>query len=210
VSRDLAAVRAAIIDAPSAVLPRLAFADLLEENGDEPRADFMRAQVEIFQAGLRYNPPSDKTDGVSPPVDHPLDQVCESLLRRHGQGWVYDDLADMPAVLCNVTPGWAATVHRSLYGQHVAWSFELGLPYALRCSPAFWLDFGQPISKCWPITTIVITATNGPWPVVRQEGGKVGFPNRRLLALRNGEPHSPTFRRDLFKRYTGHLSVIFE
>jgi uncharacterized protein (TIGR02996 family) len=47
-----AALRAAIEDAPEDDLPRLAYADWLEENGDPERAEFIRVQIELARGGL--------------------------------------------------------------------------------------------------------------------------------------------------------------
>ena len=51
---ERAAFMRAIRERPADNTPRLVFADWLQENGDEPRAEFIRAQVELAAGGMRH------------------------------------------------------------------------------------------------------------------------------------------------------------
>jgi uncharacterized protein (TIGR02996 family) len=73
----------AIIDNPDDDLPRLVYADRLEENGEQDRADFIRVQLELARV----------EDGVQPPP-HLLERQRQ-LLERHQDAWLqplYDAL----------------------------------------------------------------------------------------------------------------------
>lgn len=55
-THDPALLRA-VIDAPADDLPRLIYADWLDENGDPSRAEFIRVQVELAGADDSWTPP---------------------------------------------------------------------------------------------------------------------------------------------------------
>jgi uncharacterized protein (TIGR02996 family) len=67
-----------VIEHPADDVPRLVYADWLEENGDRDRAEFIRVQIE--QAGLG--------PGAARGVD--MEQRARTLLELHGERWRQD------------------------------------------------------------------------------------------------------------------------
>ena len=65
----------AVVAEPDDDTPRLVFADWLEDHGDEPRAAFIRAQVELVKL-----PPGD-------PRRWELQDRERALLAAHGDAW---------------------------------------------------------------------------------------------------------------------------
>ena len=65
----------AVCDHPNDDTPRLVFADWLQENDEEARAEFIRVQIEIARFA---NPPKK------------LAKRAGQLLRRHGPRWSFD------------------------------------------------------------------------------------------------------------------------
>lgn len=91
------AFRAAIVAAPDLDLPRLVYADFIQENGDEAGAEFIRAQIELantpeyepFAVGLLAHRPDLATGEHrrgTLPVVHGMDWVPGHEFRR-GFGW---------------------------------------------------------------------------------------------------------------------------
>jgi uncharacterized protein (TIGR02996 family) len=72
---DDVALRQAILDNPADDVPRLAYADWCEENGDEERAEFIRVQIELSRLSWW----DDAWDG--------LVQRERELWERHGEAW---------------------------------------------------------------------------------------------------------------------------
>jgi uncharacterized protein (TIGR02996 family) len=73
---DDKALLAAVLDDPDDDLPRLAYADWLDEHGDDARAEFIRAQVELAR---------------TPPAEDRHAQLlarCRELEERHRAEWV--------------------------------------------------------------------------------------------------------------------------
>src|SRR5580704_9481671 len=66
----------AVLDAPGDDLPRLIYADWLDEHGDPDRAEFIRSQIEL--ARLPRSAPGRK----------PLRARAAELLRRHRAAWL--------------------------------------------------------------------------------------------------------------------------
>lgn len=79
---ETAAFHRAILDHPGEDIPRLIYADAIEESGQPERADFIRAQVELAAAG-----PDD-------PRIPDLEARQGELFARHWRGWV----AELPAL----------------------------------------------------------------------------------------------------------------
>src|SRR3954452_928314 len=73
---DRAAFLAAIAAAPDDDLPRLIFADWLDEHGDPDRAEFIRTQIEAARLGR------------DDPQRAPLEQRAKALLDRHRKTWL--------------------------------------------------------------------------------------------------------------------------
>lgn len=141
---------AAIAANPSDDLPRLVFADWLEENGDPERAEFIRTQIRWHHA--------------DPEERKQLDSRAAELFREHGLRWfgpflqALEPSADLsrrpfrvtahPAMLANISPSFAvrddtpvthAYVSRgfvSLLGVHAGqWADAASLAEAFRHEP---------------------------------------------------------------------------
>jgi uncharacterized protein (TIGR02996 family) len=105
---DRAALASAILDNLAADTPRLVFADWLDEHGEAPRAEFIRAQIAA----------------ASLPADSAPARRAAELLAAHGPAWAtelglppfYDDY--VRGVLTNVDathrmlPAWAPALQR--------------------------------------------------------------------------------------------------
>src|SRR5947199_5771038 len=66
----------AILDAPDDELPRLIYADWLDERGDPDRAEFIRLQVELARLPVRD------------PLRKPLTEREAELMNAHGPDWL--------------------------------------------------------------------------------------------------------------------------
>src|SRR5262249_46159718 len=77
----------AIQEYPDDDLHRLAWADWLEENGQDDRAAFMRAQLEATRRDATDPPPDEQQDGahafVAPPAAEWAGRVAELALEWH-------------------------------------------------------------------------------------------------------------------------------
>jgi uncharacterized protein (TIGR02996 family) len=97
----------AIIDDPQDDLPRLAFADWCEENGDDTRAEFIRVQVELARLQARYQ--SDENPDGPCISDHRKDDERSCVLAaREWELWGYLPTRDgVRQRFCDALPGWA-------------------------------------------------------------------------------------------------------
>lgn len=124
---DGAALLRAIIDDPDDDLVRLAYADWLEEAGDDARAEFIRVQVagggEVYVGGEVWMEPQEGR--------------AAELCRRHSREW-----AGPP-------PG-----HDPLRWE---WTFRRGFVEEVRCPLAAWDAHGGSILVSHPVTRVELT-----------------------------------------------------
>lgn len=80
------ALLAAILANPEEDTPRLVYADWLQENGDEARAEFIRIQCELYRRFPDHcGFPADKS--LLSPHELILDHRCRQLMTAHGNDW---------------------------------------------------------------------------------------------------------------------------
>lgn len=80
------ALLAAILANPEEDTPRLVYADWLQENGDEARAEFIRVQCELYRRFPdHYGFPADKS--LLNPHELILDHRCRQLMTARGNDW---------------------------------------------------------------------------------------------------------------------------
>ncbi len=96
----LDALRQAVLASPDDDLPRLVFADYLEENGDPDRAAFIRAQIELAKT----------------PEYEPFAVLCKTRKREWltGEGWVAS-LPEWSSIIYSAT-SWIQTPFRRGFG----------------------------------------------------------------------------------------------
>ena len=75
-----------ILASPEDDAPRLVYADWLSENGDEPRAEFIRAQVELPRGTLKGD------------ARRKLQARVNKLEAEHKKTWLGED-ADLPSAV---------------------------------------------------------------------------------------------------------------
>ena len=149
---DIDAVHAAIIADPDDDLPRLAFADLLEERGDDARAEFIRTQIEY--AALR----SDECACGFVPM--PACDVCrlkarelELWERKGGAGEWLIPAAGFPLGYSDLVP--QNNLCSSRTAPAMVW--RRGFPDEFRCPTADWREHGPRLVREHPIRTVRLT-----------------------------------------------------
>lgn len=78
---------AAILAAPADDLPRLVFADWLDENGEPERGEFIRVQCELAKLGSVWNPGRHSTGPVCRCPVCDLRRRERELLAAYGEAW---------------------------------------------------------------------------------------------------------------------------
>jgi uncharacterized protein (TIGR02996 family) len=157
---DFLAFLRAIVAEPDEDLPRLAFADWLDEHGDAERAAFIRTQVELVRLisfGL--------TD--SPEV---------SFLRRKERSFLNASSYQRPLWAAELCPQLVTIVppEKGLTGVHVEGAdrvaFHRGFVEAVECSVAEWLIHGRALRQRQPIRIVNMTGcgttTRDDWYVM--------------------------------------------
>jgi uncharacterized protein (TIGR02996 family) len=132
----LAAILANILDHPGEDLPRLAYADRLDDLGLHARADVIRVGVEVARLGL--------PDGPCPPgcpCGGAGNRAAE-LVATHGD-----------------EPGWAPPLPGERPGQ-LAFLWRRGFPDEVRCSAATWLEIADATLQAHPVQRVTLTT----WP----------------------------------------------
>lgn len=131
------ALLAAILAEPGEDTHRLAYADWLQEHGQEARAEFIRVQC-----GL-YGPPRYTRM-------HAI-HIAERLLADHGARW-----ADVPG-FCFDTVQTAADATEDADLSHAVAVFSRGFVGTVRVTAANWLAQGDAISAAHPVTKVCLT-----------------------------------------------------
>lgn len=161
---DEAALLKAIIADPADDLPRLAYADLLEEAGEDDRAEFIRAQV-----GFARLQSEECACGFVP---HPVCDVCR-LGRRIAALW---DAAVPPGGWIDV-PGWAGEFR-----------FRRGFLAEVRPTAADWLEHGPWAVRNWPLERVELI---GKRPYAVPDADEALFGWRHDLAGIRADPPGP-------------------
>ncbi|HEX4608399.1 MAG TPA: TIGR02996 domain-containing protein, partial [Urbifossiella sp.] len=120
---DYDALLTQIIAEPDADLPRLAFADMLEDYGRADRAELIRAQVGF----------ADRSAGRLEVERRLLGSAGERVWQRR-RGWA------LPAI---VRPHWPREVG--------GWEWHRGFPEVWHCPLALWLAHGPAVAAATPI-----------------------------------------------------------
>src|SRR4051794_31944198 len=118
---DGKALLAAVCEQPGDDLPRLAYADWLEENGEADRAEFIRGQIELLRLG------------EDDPRLAPLAARTAQLEKQHGKRSQ------------RALPRWASLKYEIMVGDMMqrpdplpASLFHRGFPAAIECPCADW------------------------------------------------------------------------
>ena len=119
-SDEYRALLQAVLDAPGDDLPRLVYADWLDEHGESERAEFIRVQCEMPQV----NNPSTGTEWRE------LESRSGMILALNWQQWV---------------PGYASWIPAAAPFHHHA-TFSRGFVSEVRCTLAAWC--GGPCGRC--------------------------------------------------------------
>lgn len=173
----------AVLAAPDDDLPRLVFADHLEENGESERANWIRYDIAYPHAG--FSDLCGKGDifpylGLPslPPVrvnpHHPTDTFCRS--------WMWGDSEDLGVVFHDLTRG-------------MDYRTERGFIHTVRATLADWLKHGPAVVREHPVAKVVLTDREpyGVW-----DGTFAWF--RRTAGNDDGSELTP----DVFKLLEGH------
>lgn len=134
-----------ILAEPADDTVRLAYADWLQENGQDARAQFIRVQIELAQLESRYGPRS-RVEGTS-----------ESELEdRERELWRVLDLpAAFPAALRPVTLRYC----------------RRGFVAAVTCSAADWISHARAIRSAHPVTEVTLLTSNDFYPLPAPANG---------------------------------------
>ncbi len=160
---------AAILSSPEDDLPRLIYADWLDEGGDSARAEFIRVQVEIAATGLAECPsPTEKRRSRlllgKPVIDTRPCGICrwcllsareKVLLGKHYHPWLCDlagratSTSSHPdlAVRFGGHPG-------SEWGWLKAVGFRRGFVASIQCLWSTWMECGADIIRRAPIERV--------------------------------------------------------
>lgn len=167
---DHAAFLAAVVAAPADDLPRLVYADWLDERGD-PRGEFIRVQVELARAPrCRYT--REGVDFSGPFCSPPYCEVCrplqklrrrESVLRLHLVNWA----AGLPGQPSDYA-GNKVTAFLG-YNDVIEYDFVRGFAGRVTLRWQVWQANAEKIRKAAPVTAVRLTtrpATRHARPVV--------------------------------------------
>jgi uncharacterized protein (TIGR02996 family) len=158
---------AAIIASPDDDLPRLVYADWLDENGDPARAEFIRVQCELAGLGLEW---VSATTRVPRRGDTDRSERVNALLRRHHELWHVHwpgwraELPKCPGTILRFSrgfAGWADVTHtggimkdgqRLFAVAPVSWLSFRDCPATMVCTPiesASWFAGVRKLSVAW-------------------------------------------------------------
>ncbi len=143
-----------IIEHPDDDVPRLIFADWLDDNGDPDRAEFIRVQCEM--ARLRAGPAGPV------PADSPWlmnDRRYQALERRERELLV----GDSP----NNWISWGQPVTSTILGFTQSFreviDFRRGFVHTVRCPCAAWLEHGPAVVRCQPVQRVELSNRKSAW-----------------------------------------------
>jgi uncharacterized protein (TIGR02996 family) len=145
---DHAALVAGILAAPTDDLPRLVFADYVEEHGDGERGRYVRASVELNRLVEAEDYDEEHMAVVSAVAAVP----APSLWR-----WAADDGLPQPAgpFLVRDTSGAVDLVRDANTG--VAFGYRRGFVEVVRCPSAYWEPAGAALVRRAPISRVELT-----------------------------------------------------
>lgn len=168
----------AILAEPRDDLPRLAYADWLEESGKDgwsAWAEFIRAGLELWRAGWRGVPHfNGRGVGLTAPLaaaesHRRLFFRAEALFHEHGMRWAEGmaagtGLAARRGVL-------SCHRHGLAWGQHaLSWSWPRGFPDHLRLSAKAWNEMADNLLKGLPVTAVTLSMK--ALPPLEHAGGR--------------------------------------
>lgn len=136
---DRSAFLRAICEDPAADLPRLVYADWLDEHDEPERAEFIRVQVEI---GTMLDRPAADAESH-------FTRTAE-LLESDGKDWCWEVVPDA-ANWHPVTDGYLSVAPR------VELEFTRGLVAGIDCDQRWFVDHATALFGRCPITTVRIT-----------------------------------------------------
>jgi uncharacterized protein (TIGR02996 family) len=164
IESDSQAILAAILAAPQDDAPRLAYADWLDENGQEDRAEFIRLQIKI------------KDVPEEPPTCHPYltngmpsryhDMTCDFCLWMDKYQWsrplrkqidllLRKDVSHPNGGLRSQWEAWLG-LDRVQAPKGESW-FRRGFVAEVRCTLADWMAHGPAIVATHPVERVVLT-----------------------------------------------------
>jgi uncharacterized protein (TIGR02996 family) len=127
----------AIIDDPQDDLPRLAFADWCEENGDDTRAEFIRVQVELAaMPECRHEPPK----GAGGQMGWMCSRCDQREFLQYRAGDLKNATRSTPWSHLDIVPGYSA-----------GWFWRRGFLAEIRCPLVAWLQHGQALAAAHPL-----------------------------------------------------------
>lgn len=152
---DATAFLRAICANPADDLPRLIYADFLDEHGQPERAEFIHVQCKL--ARLQF-------PGVSPTASlwkahrDALRRREQALLDAAGLSWL--PAAGIPAGChsARTSPGVVSVIHERW---QAAYTFRRGFPESITLPAAAWLEHGAAILATVPVTRVTFS-DDGP------------------------------------------------
>lgn len=146
----------AVCDFPDDDLPRLAYADWCDENGDPERAEFVRGQIEIENVP-RNDSGHCSYCGVRGQETHLEGCRVQRLLRREydllegGRGW------GLPAATAFGLTAWDDLLGGMGHDSNVSWSFRRGFVAVIYCQLDDWLGHGEACLAACPVERVEAT-----------------------------------------------------
>lgn len=202
ISPDALGLLKAILDDPADDLPRLAYADWLEENGQEERAEFIRYDIRYPHAGfaeLTGKPDALAMLGVEPiasvHVGNPA-SFAAGLDRDDWRTWMWGESDELGCVISDMGRGLDYKVRR-------------GFVEAVRCTLDAWLAHGPAVVRAHPVTSLTLTDRR-PWPDLTSDRRQwLRRPKRKFGILTPAREPSALPRRLHDAVYEGHDSPWF-
>ena len=123
---------------PEDDLPRLVYADWLEERGQGPRSEFIRLQIEL----ARWSPDKAPAEG------HEALRVRErELLASHAANWLLPSPTPFPPVVADPEQtGWGLKAQTRPGDRYIPVEFRRGFPDKVFCTLADW--WGGECGRC--------------------------------------------------------------
>ena len=120
--------------------PRLVFADRLQENGDEARAEFIRIQCELHRVHPGY-------DGNSGIIRGHFSDAQRNMWRREKE------------LRTAHRDGWARGIPAELLGR--GWDYRRGFVCHLSATARQWIDQGEAARRVTPVESVGLARTAG-------------------------------------------------
>lgn len=144
----------AVLDAPDDDVPRLLYADWLEDRGDEEHAEFIRLQVRLRDDSEYPGGPFSEI-----PMERPSDREFYDLRRREAELLSRYHAQWTPSIVIRLVD-WIGYP-----GGHVAaapWRFHRGFVDEVSCTCDVWLKHGPAVVAVQPVAKVRITDKK-PW-----------------------------------------------